>query len=164
MTFRLLPKAKTDSLPKHKQVAARTLAVPKKIRTTDFSAFSGLNDNVGYTEFWCTRASPTVLGKIRGYELPMMMDGGVEICMLSEEVTRELNSRWKRADCKMIGANCNQFDLTKVAEFIPINIQGIVIPVTTILAKSDLNRLSWVTPGKDMLESVRDTWMLAVVR
>jgi len=93
-----------------------------------------------------------------------MMDGGVEICMLSEEVTRELNSRWKRADCKMIGANCNQFDLTKVAEFIPINIQGIVIPVTTILAKSDLNRLSWVTPGKDMLESVRDTWMLAVVR
>jgi len=55
---------------------------------------------------------------------------------MSEEVSRELNIGWKRADWKMITADGNRFDLSKVAESGPVNVDGIVIPVHIFLAKS----------------------------
>jgi len=54
---------------------------------------------------------------------------------MSEEVTRELNIGWERADCKMITADGNRFDLSKVAESVPVNVHGIVIPVPICLAR-----------------------------
>jgi len=56
--------------------------------------------------------------------------------VMSEEVTRYLNIGWKCADWKMITADGNQLDLTKVAESVPVNVHGIVIPVSIFLAKS----------------------------
>jgi hypothetical protein len=136
LTSQLLPKAKTVSVPKDKRVTARTLAAPKKIGIAHGSAFSGQNDLAGYTEFRYARASPTVLGRIQGYELPMRIDGGSEICVKSAEVARELNIGWKCADWKMITANGNESDLLKVAESVPVNVHGIVIPVAISLARS----------------------------
>jgi len=66
----------------------------------------------------------------------MLIDGGSEICVISEEVARELNIGWKRADLKMITADGNRSDLSKVAESVPVNIHGIVIPVPSLLARS----------------------------
>jgi len=136
LTFRLLPKATMVSVPKDKGVTARTPAAPKKIGIAHVSAFSGLKDLAGYTEFRYARASPTVLRRIHGHELPVLIDGGSEICVMSEEVARELNIGWKRADWKMITADCNRSDLSKVAEPVPINVHGIVIPVPIVFARS----------------------------
>ena len=56
--------------------------------------------------------------------------------MISKEVARELNIGWKFADWEVIPANGNQSDLSKVAESVPVNVHGIVIPVPIFLAKS----------------------------
>jgi hypothetical protein len=136
LTVRLLPKGKTVSVPKDKRVTSRTPAAPKNIGISQVSAFSCLKDLAGYTEFRYTRPSPTVLGKIHKQELPMLINGGSEIWMMSEEVTRELNIGWKRADWKMITTNGNRSDLSKVAESVPVNVHGIVIPVPIFLARS----------------------------
>jgi len=136
LTFRLLPKANTVSVPKDKRGTVRTLAAPTKIRIAHVSAFSGLNDLAGYTQFCYARASPTVLGKIHRHELPMIIDGGSEIRVMSAEVARELNIGWKRADWKMITADGNPSDLSKVAESVPVNVHGIVIPMPIGLARS----------------------------
>jgi len=127
--------AKTVSVPIDKQGSRRTLAAPTKIGIADISGFSGLQDDARYTQFRYTRASPTVLRKMHGHELPMLIDGGSGICVMSEEVARELIIRWKSADQKMITANGNQSDLSKVAECMPINVHGIVIPEPILLAK-----------------------------
>jgi len=66
----------------------------------------------------------------------MLIDGGSEICVLSEEVASELNIGWKRADWKMITAYGNRSDLSKVAEAVPVNVHGIVIRVPIFLARS----------------------------
>jgi len=66
----------------------------------------------------------------------MLIDGGSEICVMSEEVARELNIGWKRADWKMITADGNRSDLSKVAESVPVNVHRIVIPVPICLARS----------------------------
>lgn len=121
------------SVHKDKRVAARTPAPQKIIGIAHISTFSGVKDHAGYTEFQYARASPTVLGMIHGHQLPLLIDGGSEICMISEEVARELNIRWKRADWKMITADANQSDLSKVTECVPSNIHAIVIPVPMFL-------------------------------
>ena len=117
-------------------MTARTPAALKKIRIAHVSAFCGLNDPILYTEFCYARASPTVLGKIQGHELPMLINGGSEICVMSEEVARELNIELKHADWKMITADGNRLDLSKVAESVPVDVHGIVIPVPIFLATS----------------------------
>ena len=66
----------------------------------------------------------------------MLIDGGSEICVMSEEVARELNIGWKRADWKMITADGNRSDLSKVAESVPVNVHGIVIPVPILWGRS----------------------------
>jgi len=136
LTFRLLPKAKTVSVPKGKQVTARTLGAPKKIRIAYISAFSSLKDRAGYTEIRYARASPIVLGKIHWHKLPRLINGRSEICVLSEEITRELNLWLKSADWKMITANGNWSDLPKVAETMLVNIHRIIVSVPIFLAKS----------------------------
>ena len=64
----------------------------------------------------------------------MLSNGVSEICVMSEEVTRELNIGWKRADWKMITADGNRSDLSKVPESVPVNVHGIAIPAPTFLA------------------------------
>jgi hypothetical protein len=66
----------------------------------------------------------------------MVINGGSEICVMCEEVTREVNVGWKRTDWKMITADGNRSDLEKVAESVPVNVHGIIIPVPIVLAKS----------------------------
>ena len=68
LTFRLLPKGKTVSVPKDKEVTATTPSAPKTIRIAHVSAFSGLKDHARYTQFRYARASPTGFGKIHGQE------------------------------------------------------------------------------------------------
>jgi hypothetical protein len=79
----------------------------------------------------------------------MLIDGGSEICVMSEEVARELNIGWKLADWKMITADGNRFDLSTVAESVPGNILGIVIPVPIFIARSGSEQVildhSWET-------------------
>jgi hypothetical protein len=98
LTFWLLPTAKTVSVPKDKRVTARNQAAPTKLGIAHISAFSGQTDHTGYTEFPYAMGSPTVLGKIHRYRLPMLIHDGSEICVMGEEVTRELNIGWKCAD------------------------------------------------------------------
>jgi hypothetical protein len=136
LTFQLLPKANTVSVPKDRRVTARTPAAPKKIGITPVSAFSGLKDLAGYTKFHYARASPTVLGKIHGHKLPMLIQARSEICVMGEAVARELNIGWKPADWNMITANGNRSALSKVAESVPVNVHGIVIHVPIFLARS----------------------------
>jgi len=66
----------------------------------------------------------------------MLIDGRSEICAMSETVARELNIGGKRADWKMITADGNRSDLSKVAESVPVNVHGIVIPVRIFFARS----------------------------
>jgi len=76
----------------------------------------------------------------------MRIDGGSEIWVMSGEVARELNIGWKRANWTMITAGGNRFDLSKVAESLPVNVPGIVIPVPIILAKSGSEQVIFGRP------------------
>jgi hypothetical protein len=51
-----------------------------------------------------------------------------------------------------------------VAEAIPLNVHGIVVPVPIMFAKSERDELSWVTSGKYTLESKRGTRTMAVAK
>jgi len=129
LTFRLLPKPTMVSVPMDKWITARTLAAPKKITIAHISSSPGLKDHAQYTKFRYARASPPVLTKIHVHQLPMLINGGSEICVMSEIVIRALNIRWKCADWKMINADSNQSDLTKLAESVPVNVPGVVITI-----------------------------------
>jgi hypothetical protein len=134
------------SVPKDKPVTARTPAAPEKIRIAHISAFSGIKDIAGYNEFRYLSASPTVLAKIHGYELPLIIDSASEICGLSEEVACELNIWWKHADWKMITAGGNQSELSKMAYSMPVKVHAIVIAVHILLARSGSEQLNLGRP------------------
>ena len=136
LTFRLLPKAIMVPVPKGKWVTARILAALMKIRISHVAAFSGLKHHVGYITFQYARASPTMLTMLSEHKLPMLIDGGSEICVMREEVAIKLNIRSKHADWKRITANRHPSDLTNVAESVPVNDYGIIIPRPISLAKS----------------------------
>jgi hypothetical protein len=111
-------------------------------------AFSGLKDLAGYTKFRYARASPTILGKIHGHEFPMLINGGSEICVMSEEVASELKIGWKHANWKMISADASWSDLSTGAESVPVSINCIVIPAPNILARSRSNQVIMGRPGE----------------
>jgi len=73
---------------------------------------------------------------IPGQEVPTLVNGGSEITVPSEEVTREFSIRWKHANRKMIAADGNWSNSTKVAESLSINIHGITISFHIYSAKS----------------------------
>jgi hypothetical protein len=124
------------SVSKEKRVTATTPAAPKKLGIAHVPAFSGLAEHAGYTKFCDTRASPTVLGKIRKHKLPMLIASRSEIWLSSEEVARELNIGWKHAHWKMITADGNQSNLSMVGESMPVNAHGIISPMSISGAKS----------------------------
>ena len=76
----------------------------------------------------------------------MLIDGGSEICVMSAEVARELNIGWKRADWNMITADGNRSDLSTVAESVPVDVHGIVIPVPIFLARSGSRQVIFGRP------------------
>jgi len=135
-TFRLLPMAKTVSVPKDKRGTAGTPATPKIIGITHVSAFSGLKDHAGYTEFRYARGFPTAPRKRHGHQLSMLIDAGSGIWVMSGEVAGEFNIVWKHADWTMITSDRNWSDLLKVAQSVPVNIDGIVIPTVILFANS----------------------------
>jgi hypothetical protein len=59
---------------------------------------------------------------------------------MSAEVAKELHMRWKRADWKMITADSNWYDLSKLAESVPDNVHIIVSPVHIFFQHPDPNR------------------------
>ena len=81
-------------------------------------------------------AYPTVLGIIHRHELAMVIDGGSQIWVMSEEVARELNIGWRCAAWNMITADGNRSDLSTVAKSVPVNIHGIVSTRHIFLARS----------------------------
>jgi hypothetical protein len=92
LTLWLGPKAHLLAIPKERRVPARTPTSPKKVGIAYVSTFPSIpRDTSGYTEFRYARASPTVQGKINGHRIPMLINGGSEICVMSEDVARELN-------------------------------------------------------------------------
>ena len=86
------------SVPRETRVTARTLVSPRKIGFAYVPAFSGWKHHAKYTKFLYTRLSPTILRKIQGQELRMLINGESEICMMSDQVARELNIRLKHGD------------------------------------------------------------------
>jgi predicted aspartyl protease len=64
----------------------------------------------------------------------MLIDGGSETCVVSEEVASQLNIGWKHDDWKVITADGNRSDLSTVAYSVPVNPHGIVIPGPISLA------------------------------
>jgi len=58
------------------------------------------------------------------------------IFLMSQVVARELNIRRKRTNWKMITADGNRSNVSKVAESVPVRVHGIVIHVVIILPKS----------------------------
>lgn len=114
LTLQLVPKSKKFSVLKAKHDIASTLATPNPIGLANIAAFSVLKDQVRITKSQYTRASPTILRHIHGYVLPMRKDGGSGISMFGEVATSELNIEWKHVDWKVITANGNCSDLTKV--------------------------------------------------
>jgi len=103
--FQLLPKAKRVWVPKYRWVTARTTSAEEQIRIPHNWAISSLKEYVWYFELLYPRASPIILGKVDRPVPPMVMNGGSEICMMSEEVARELNIEWKCTDQKIITAD-----------------------------------------------------------
>jgi len=90
----------------------------------------------------------------------MTIDGGSEICVMSEEDTRELNIGWKRTDWKMITADCNRSDLMKVAQSVPVNFHCIVVSLHIILAKSGSEQVilgrRWETYARECEKDLDD--------
>jgi len=135
LTFRLQLENQRVSIPKNTSVGARTPAASKIIGIAHRYAFSGLKDHIRCPECWYVRASPTVLRKLHGYELPIVINGGPQIGVMNEEVPRELNIRWKPAEGRMITPDGNLSDLTKAADYIAVNVHGIIIAMPIFLAQ-----------------------------
>jgi hypothetical protein len=129
LTIRLLYMANAQSVPEHNGVTTRTPAAPKEIIVPNASVFSELKNRPEYTELHYIRACPTILRKILRHELPMIIDGGSEFCLKSDEVAGELNVGWKPADRKTISADSNRSDLLKVALSVAVRVHGIIILV-----------------------------------
>jgi len=129
------------SVPTDNQVAAWSPATPTRIRIAHVTALSGLGDHTGYTAVQNGMDSTTVLERIDGCELPMLIDGRSEICAMNEEVARELNISCKHADWKMITADGNWSNSMKVAQSIPLNGHGIIIPMPLFLAQSGFKQI-----------------------
>lgn len=51
----------------------------------------------------------------------MLMDGDAEIHVTSDDIARELIICWKHADCKVITANANYFNLMVEAKSMLVN-------------------------------------------
>jgi hypothetical protein len=136
LTVWLLLKGIKVTGPNDKRVTARTPAAPNKFEIAEVSAFSSMKDHTRYTEFCYSTLSTTILGNLYVYELPMLLDGRSEICVMSEKVTRELILGWKHANFGMITADGNQVNLRNVADSLFVDVDGIVILVPIISAKS----------------------------
>jgi hypothetical protein len=63
----------------------------------------------------------------------MLSDGQSGICMMSDEVTRDLNTGWKCVNWMMITADGNQTDLSKMTESVPVDVNGIAISMLFFL-------------------------------
>jgi hypothetical protein len=136
LTYRLRLKINAASVPNGKRVTARTPAVRKAIGIPHISTFSSLKHHTGYTALPYARASPNVLGMIHWHKLLLLIDGRSGMYLMTNMATSKLNIGWKGAHGRMITANGNRSDLTKVAESMPLNIDHIVIPVTIFFAPS----------------------------
>jgi len=84
LTFRLPPEARTQSVPNAKRVVARSLAAQQDIGIAYVSAICSLNDHTGYTKLRYAIASPSVPTMIHAHQLPMLNNGGSDICRMSE--------------------------------------------------------------------------------
>jgi hypothetical protein len=104
--------------------------------------------------------SPTILGKKHWDGLPILINGGFEICVIREEVTRQFNIERKHSGWMMITADGNQSDVTKVAVSLPVNVQGIIIPVPFFVATSTSEE---DIPGNLTLETIRRFRTMAIV-
>lgn len=122
--------------PESNLVAARMLATPKTIIKADSSACSSLKDQIGYTNFQCTKVSPTIPGQRHKHELCLLIDEVSEICLMSDEGASKLNTGWKRAIGKLITADGRWSYLTKVVVSMPVNVHHIIIPMSILQAKS----------------------------
>ena len=74
----LQPKYKR--IPKEKRVVARPPPKPKNAGVARVTSYAMNRNPKAYNEHRYARASPTVMGKINGYEIPMLIDSGSEIC------------------------------------------------------------------------------------
>jgi len=61
--------------------------------------------------------------------------------MISEEVAKQLNIRWKHANWQTTTADSNLSDLTMVGQSIPVNIHGNVIRMSIQLVISGLDQV-----------------------
>jgi hypothetical protein len=62
----------------------------------------------------------------------MIINGGWDMCIMSDVVTRELNIEVKSNDWIMITANTNRCNSFKGAVTVPVNVPGMVIPLPIV--------------------------------
>ena len=129
---RLQPKHKR--IPKKKCVVAQPHQKPKNAGKGRVTSYAMNRNPKAYNEHRYARASRMVMGRINGYEIPMLIDCGSEICIISEDITKNLGLGWKEVEWKMVMADGNRSDLNKVTESVPIEVHGVTLSVPVFLA------------------------------
>ena len=114
-------------------MVARPPPKPKNAGVARVTSYAMNRNPKAYTEHRYARASPTVMGTIHRYDIPMQIDSGSQICVISEDVAKDLGLGWKEVEWKMITADGNRSDLTKVAESVPIEVHRVTLSVPVFL-------------------------------
>ena len=115
-------------------MVARPAQKPKNAGVARVTSYATNRNPKAYNEHPYARASPTVMGRINGYEMPILIDSGSEICVISEDIAKNLGLGWKDVEGKMVTADGNRSDLTKIAESVLIEVHGFTLSVPVFLA------------------------------
>jgi len=107
-----------------------------KMEIATFSDITRFIDPIRYTEFWYPRACLIILRLMYVYVHLILIDERSEISVMSEQGARELNCAKRHADWRMILADGNLSNLTKVAALLPLHVNGIVIHISIFFEKS----------------------------
>jgi len=164
LTFWLLPQAITVSIPNYKRVTSMNPAAPNKIGMAHISAFSGLNDHVGCTEFRYARAFQLFWEWYLGKKFPpsSMVDQR-SLCRVKRSLESSASGgnmptgRWL---LPMVIGLIRQ----RLQSHCPSTSMVSPFPSVSIQQNPHPNRLLYATAGNNMLENVKEKWIMAGAR
>ena len=96
------------------------------------------NDDIGYQTPLYARSSPAVWGKIGGFDVEFVLDSGSEICVMSEDIYKEIADEvaFKKAEWEMISVDGGKNVLRKVCPNTPIDIHGVRISLPVFVSSA----------------------------
>ena len=97
-----------------KRMVAQPPPKPKYAGVAVVTSYAISRNPKAYTEHRYARTSLTVMGRIHRYDIPMLIYFRSEISVLNQDMAMGLGHGWKEVEWKMVTADGNRSNQTKV--------------------------------------------------